>query len=46
MIGIILVGGKGERLKPLTNHISKPMLKIENIPFLEILLIRLHKYHS
>ena len=35
---VILAGGKGTRLKPLTDTVPKPMIKIEGIPFLEILL--------
>ena len=35
---IILAGGRGKRLKPLTNSIPKVMIKINGSPFLEILL--------
>lgn len=45
MIGVILAGGKGERLKPLTNNTSKPMLHIGDRPFLEILLTHLNDNH-
>ena len=31
---IILCGGKGLRLKPLTNKTPKPLTKIKNRPFL------------
>ena len=31
---VILAGGRGERLKPLTNHIPKPMIRINNKPLL------------
>lgn len=29
---VLMAGGKGERLKPLTDHVPKPMLKIGNKP--------------
>ena len=32
---LTIVGGKGERLKPLTDHLPKPMVKINKIPILE-----------
>jgi D-glycero-D-manno-heptose 1,7-bisphosphate phosphatase len=35
---VILCGGKGERLRPLTQSTPKPMIKIDNRPFLEFLL--------
>jgi NDP-sugar pyrophosphorylase family protein len=35
---IIMAGGRGERLKPLTNTCPKPMLKINNTPILEIII--------
>lgn len=35
---VILAGGRGERLKPLTNHIPKPMAPINGIPFLDYLI--------
>ena len=31
---LILAGGKGERLKPLTDNIPKPLIKINSKPFL------------
>lgn len=40
---VILVGGKGTRLRPLTNSIPKPMITIGNTPFLELLLLNLKK---
>ena len=45
MILAVLAGGKGERLKPLTNLYPKPMLKINNIPFLEHLVRTYSKYN-
>ena len=35
---VILAGGQGERLKPLTNHIPKPLALINGIPFLDYLI--------
>lgn len=39
----IMAGGFGTRLKPLTDHCPKPMLKIGDKPMLEILLQRFIK---
>lgn len=38
---VILVGGKGTRLRPLTNTIPKPMLPVAGFPFLQHLLGRI-----
>lgn len=35
---ILMAGGLGTRLRPLTNHIPKPMLQIGNKPILEIIM--------
>jgi len=35
MIGIILVGGSGERFKPITNFIPKCMIPLNGIPILD-----------
>ena len=35
---VILAGGRGERLRPLTNTIPKPMVPIHGIPFLNYLI--------
>jgi NDP-sugar pyrophosphorylase family protein len=35
MIAVVLVGGQGTRLRPLTEWLPKPMLPIANRPFLE-----------
>ncbi len=41
MKAIVLVGGKGTRLAPLTDTRAKPMLPIANVPFIERTLNRL-----
>lgn len=35
---VILAGGRGERLRPLTDHLPKPMAPINGTPFLDYLL--------
>jgi len=35
---VIMAGGKGMRLRPLTKNIPKPMLKVGNKPILQIIL--------
>ncbi len=42
--GVILVGGKGSRLKELTKKTAKPLLKIGDKPFLDYLLYYICKY--
>lgn len=44
-VGAILVGGKGLRLGNLTKKTPKPLLKINNISFLELLLYRICTYN-
>jgi len=36
---VILAGGKGTRLRPLTDHLPKPMVPVHGKPFLEHLII-------
>ena len=43
MKAIILAAGYGTRLKPITNHTPKCLVKINNIPLLEIWLNALNK---
>lgn len=41
---IILCGGKGERLRPITNDIPKPLVKINGKPILHYVVEHLKKY--
>ena len=41
---VILVGGKGSRLKKLTKYKAKPLIKINNTPFLDYLISKLIKF--
>ena len=41
---VLMVGGLGSRLKPLTDNIPKPMLKVGNKPILETILLNFRKY--
>lgn len=43
-IGVILVGGKGRRLGSLTKKTAKPLIKINDLPFLKILLYNICKF--
>ena len=42
---VILVGGKGSRLGKLTKKIPKPLIKIKNKRFLDIILSKLIRYN-
>ncbi len=44
MKAVILVGGRGERLRPLTDTLPKPMLEIDGKPILEHQIELLKKY--
>lgn len=41
---VIMAGGKGSRLKPLTDHVPKPLLKIGEKAIIDHGLDRLHKF--
>ncbi|HLD39238.1 MAG TPA: HAD-IIIA family hydrolase [archaeon] len=44
MSAVILVGGRGERMRPLTDNLPKPMLPIKGKPILEHQINLLRKY--
>ena len=39
---VILAGGRGARLRPLTDSIPKPMAPINGVPFLDYLISSIH----
>ena len=41
---VLMVGGLGTRLYPLTKNIPKPMLKVGNRPILETIILNFKKY--
>lgn len=44
MKAVILAGGRGERLKPLTDKIPKPMIEVSGKPILYYIIHHLKKY--
>lgn len=44
MKGVIIAGGIGKRLRPLTNHLPKPMIPILNKPVMEYCIEHLKKH--
>lgn len=44
MKAIILSGGRGKRLKPLTDYVPKPLVPIDNVPILEWQIRYLKKF--
>ena len=44
MNAIVLAGGFGSRLRPLTDSVPKPMLKIANVPMLDYVVAWLVRY--
>lgn len=45
MKAIIVAGGRGERLRPLTNNIPKPMIEVAGKPILEHIINLFKKYN-
>jgi dTDP-glucose pyrophosphorylase/CBS domain-containing protein len=43
-LAVIMAGGRGERLRPLTDNVPKPMIKIAGRPILERLVLHLTGY--
>ena len=43
-IGVVLVGGKGSRLKEITKKKAKPLITINNKPFLDYLIYYISSY--
>lgn len=41
---VLMVGGLGTRLRPLTEHTPKPMLKVGNRPILETIIMNFKKH--
>lgn len=44
MQAIILAGGLGSRLKPITDYVPKPLIPINNIPLIEYQIRQLRKF--
>ena len=44
MKAIILAGGRGKRLRPITDYVPKPLIPINNIPIIEWQIKYLKKY--
>jgi len=41
---VVMAGGKGERLRPMTENIPKPMIKVAGRPILERIILHLVSY--
>ena len=44
MQAIILAGGRGKRLKPITDYVPKPLVPINNVPIIEWQIKYLKKF--
>jgi NDP-sugar pyrophosphorylase family protein len=44
MQAIILAGGRGKRLKPVTDYVPKPLIPLDNIPIIEWQIRYLKKF--
>ena len=44
MKAIILAGGRGKRLKPVTDYVPKPLIPLDNIPIIEWQILYLKKF--
>ena len=44
MKAIILAGGRGKRLRPITDYVPKPLIPIKNIPIIEWQIKYLKKF--
>ena len=42
-VGVILAGGLGKRLRPITSVIPKPLLQIKNKTIIESIILNLKK---
>lgn len=41
---VILAGGRGERLRPITDNIPKPMVEVGGLPFIHHLILQLRSF--
>ncbi|MGD8300517.1 MAG: nucleotidyltransferase family protein [Nitrosopumilaceae archaeon] len=44
MKAIILAGGRGKRLKPITDYVPKPLIPLKNVPIIEWQILYLKKF--
>ena len=43
LIAVVLAGGLGTRLRPITEHVPKALVEVDGKPFIHYLLVRLKK---